>query len=115
MIPFYVTMLLTHSLDVMIVCIICYGMISTCRVSIGFVYMMEFVPKKNHAILCSIFMISAPLITLLATIYFAFISKHWFWFVFVGFIMLICVDISALWLPESPKYLLKVGRKFEAI
>ena len=76
---------------------------------------MEFIPKRNHAFLCSFFMIQAPLITLLATIYFAFISKHWFWFVLVGFITLICVDISAVWLPESPKYLLKMGRKFEAV
>lgn len=29
--------------------------------------------------------------------------------------MLVIVDISSLWLPESPKFLLKAGRRDEAI
>lgn len=114
MLPVMITMMLTHSINVMIVCIICQGMISTARVSIGFVYMMEFIPKENHAFLCTFFMIQAPFITLLATIYFAFISKHWFWFCSIGVLMLICVDICSYWLPESPKYLLKAGKTSEA-
>jgi MFS family permease len=89
-------------------------MISTARVSIGFVYMMEFIPKENHAFLCTFFMIQVPFITLLATVYFVYISKHWFWFCSIGVVMLVFVDVFSLWLPESPKYLLKTGKTSEA-
>lgn len=47
LLPVMVATLLNHSLDVMIVCIFCQGFLSTVRVSIGFVYMMEFVAKKH--------------------------------------------------------------------
>jgi hypothetical protein len=57
----------------------------------------------------------ASIVTLLATVFFVYVSKDWFWWVLIGVILLFCVCFASLWLTESPKYLLKQGRKHEAI
>jgi len=105
--PILFAMLFTRSLNAMIAIIFMQGFLSTVRVSIGYVYMLEFIPKPNQTIVGTWFSMQVPIITLLATLYFSEISKHWFWLVMVGVILLVCCCVLAIMMPESPKYLLK--------
>lgn len=76
--------------------------------------MMEFIPKDRQTLVCTMFSMQPAFITLFATAYFAYISKHWFWFVFIGLVLLVINCIFTLFLKESPKFLLKNNRVFEA-
>ena len=107
LLPVFITTMCSHSIDLTIVCILLQGMLSTVRVSIGFVYMMEFVTKQRQTAMCTVFSMQPPIITLLATLYFSTISKHWFWFVFIGLLSLVMCCIFSFYIPESPKYLFK--------
>ena len=49
-------------------------------------------------------------IYLLATIYFWKISKDWFYFALIGYVLNVCCAAGAWFLPESPRYLLSKGR-----
>ena len=42
----YIALFLTHSLDLMIVISFCFGLCTTVRCNVGFVYMMELMPKR---------------------------------------------------------------------
>lgn len=53
-------------------------------------------------------------IYVVATIYFWKISLHWFWFVLIGFFWQTISVILITWMPESPRYLLSVGKLEEA-
>ena len=50
---------------------------------------------------------------LLGVFYFACLSKHWFGYILVGYIMQIIGTICVFFVPESPKYLFKKGLKEE--
>jgi len=91
----------------MIAIIFMQGFLSTVRVSIGYVYMLEFIAKPNQTIVGTWFSMQTAIISLLATLYFSSISTHWFWFVMIGVILLVFCCVMAVMLPESPKYLLK--------
>ena len=43
----FVAMFLTHNINVMIAVIFVFGLCTTIRINIGFVYMMELMPKRN--------------------------------------------------------------------
>ena len=107
-------LLLTQELLVMIFIQFCNGAMSSIRVNVGYVYLMELMPKKAQTPVTSGRFTEEAFIYVLATLYFWKISKHWFYFVFIGYIWNIISVIGMYWLPESPRYLMNIGKYEEA-
>ena len=85
------------------------GLTSTVRVQIGILYMMEFTPKKYLPFTGTFYFLMEITTALFGVLYFSSLSKNWFGYVFVGYIMQAIGTIMAFFIPESPKYLFKKG------
>ena len=106
----YTVILYTRSIDVMLMCIFVIGALNSIRVNIGFLYLLEMMPKHLQTYVGSVWGVIEAFIYLIATIYFWAISRDWFYFALAGyFINLVCAAGSWL-MPESPRYLLSKGR-----
>ena len=107
-------LMLTHELIVMLIIQFGTGMMSSIRVNIGYVYLMELMPKKMQTPVTSGRNVLEALIFVFATLYFWQINKHWIYFVLIGYIWNIISVVGMYWMPESPRYLLNVGKYEEA-
>ena len=54
------------------------------------------------------------MIYVVGTIYFWKISKHWFWYCLVGYVWQVISVVLLFFMPESPRWLVSVGRLSEA-
>ena len=91
-----------------------FGFLSSIRITVGYVYIMELLPKKFQTPITSIWNIQEVSIYCLAVIYFWKISTHWFWFVLIGAIWQVISIFMLFFMPESPRYLVTAGRYEEA-
>mmetsp|Transcript_34047 Transcript_34047/g.42013 ORF Transcript_34047/g.42013 Transcript_34047/m.42013 type:complete len:274 (+) Transcript_34047:590-1411(+) len=90
------------------------GALSSIRVNIGYVYLMELMPAKAQTLVTTIWNIQEASIYVFATLYFWKISTHWFYFVIIGFFFNLISLVLLFFLPESPRYLISVGKLEEA-
>lgn len=67
-------------------------------------------PQVRHPFIGSLYFTTETLTAMLGVFYFALISNHWFYYIFIGYLMQIVGTICCFWLPESPKYLFKKGK-----
>lgn len=81
------------------------GMSSVGRATVGYLYMMELSPLKQQTIIGTLLQIFNTLVTIMACVYFYFISKQWVWFEVTGAVINFIVIICVYFMPESPKYL----------
>ena len=111
---FYTGVMFTHSLTVIIVLVFLFGMLSSVRLNVGYIYLMEVLPKKAQTNVTSCWSVQEAAIYVVATIYFWKISKQWFWYCFIGYVWQLTSLVCLFWMPESPRYLIKRGRTDEA-
>ena len=83
----FILIFICSSLNWMIVITTAFGMMTTLRVNIGFVYMMELMPKRLQSFYASTYNTFEGSILFLGTLYFWFVSKHWIYFTMIGFIL----------------------------
>ena len=77
-------------------------------------YICELLPKKAQTPITSLWNVQEVGIYVFAVIYFWKISTHWFWFIFIGLIFQCISIVMMLFMPESPRWLINVGRYEEA-
>ena len=75
--------------------------------------MLEYLPSDRHAFFSSLLWIIDSLVALGGVVYFVFLSKNWLWFVLIGYVLTAFGMVGSLFIPETPKYLMKVGRVAE--
>ena len=86
------------------------GTMASLRVSVGYVYLMELLPKKAKTFVTTIWCVQEAFIYVFATIYFWVISKHWFYFGLIGYFFCIGSVTLLFFMPESPAFLINVGK-----
>ena len=103
----------TNNLTVMIVTIGVIGATSTARVQLGYLVLVENLPSAKHALVGSALFMGETSIGAGGAIYFTFISKNWFWFALIGYVAECWATFGSFVMSETPKYLMKSGRKQE--
>jgi len=83
------------------------GFIATARISIAFVYMMEFIPTNRQALVSTILWTIDGFTFLIMTLYFDYLSKNWFWITMPGITLSLISALGSFLIPESLKFLLK--------
>ena len=82
------TMLMTcESLDAMIFVMFCFGMTTSIRINVGYVYLMELVPENKQTLIGTCWNIGEAMVYMIGTIYFWKISKDWYFVVLIGYVM----------------------------
>ena len=105
----FTILLITHDIRLMTAMIFVQGFLTSIRINVGFLYFMEMMP--SHAM--TWFGVSKGIfdavIYLFATFYFMKVSKDWFYFALIGYVLNIISATGAWFLPESPRYLCEKG------
>jgi len=111
----YVWLMLTNNINVTISMMFLQGMITSGRLTVGYVYMQEFLTPKWRVVSGAAYNVIDGMTYLFMTIYFGWISKHYFWYCLIGFLYaLVCLCVCVSLIPESPLWLLKVGKMEQA-
>lgn len=103
----YTALMVTDSLIATICLSGAFGMLSSIRVNIGFVYLMELVPKSYKAGMGSFWSVTEGSIYVLATLTFWLLTKDWHWFVSIGYSLSVISACTAWLIPDSPYYLVE--------
>ena len=72
---------------------------------IGYVYVMEIVPRKHQAVAITLTQIGEGIPTLIAPLYFMYVSTYWQPLIIMGIIVSLISNVMMFWLIESPRYL----------
>ena len=107
-------MLFTHSIDVMFAIVFGIGALTTLRVNIGYIWLMELLPKKHQTTVGAGFNVISGFTVIMGATYFKFISKNWLYLVLVGYTLNFIALVTCFFLPESPRLLLALNRTKEA-
>ena len=110
----YSTIMYSNSLNVLIGSLFVFGMCATARISVGFIYLMEFLPQNYHATTATVIFLAEACLSVIGAIYFTFVSNYWLWLVLGGWILQLYGTCTSFLIPESPKFLLKTGKMDEA-
>lgn len=113
-VPLYIWMFFMSTLIEAYVIFFFFGVGFVGNVSIGPLYIQEFLQKRHRAISICVIQTLEGFVVILCVLYFVYITKDWKpWYYFVlGQQLLIIVGL--LWLPESPEYYFSKGRFAES-
>lgn len=90
------------------------GLNSPTTYVIGFGYLQELVGNDHKAIYATIWNLSEGLIFVISTLYYWKINRHWVYILSVGYLMNWICFFGAMFLPESPVFLINSCRLGEA-
>lgn len=110
----FVAMLFTKSLLGMTLVIGSFGVCNSIRVTIGFVYLMDLLPKKAQTPVTTVWCVEEALIYLIGTLWLWKIGKHTQGFEIVGLVWSFLSFVLVTWLPESPRFLVSTGQLSKA-
>jgi len=77
----------------------------TGRMACGFLLLIEMVPKRNQAWVGAALMIAEGSCQIICTIYFVWISRNAFYFIYMTIALNVLALVGCLYLVESPRYL----------
>ena len=105
----YTAMMFTRDLNIMLASVFIQGALTSLMCGVGWIYHMEIVPMHMRTYMGTVTANLDSATYLLATLYFWKVSKDWFYFALIGYIMNVIAAIGAWFLPESPPYLCEKG------
>ena len=79
-------MWMTDSVNVMIVISLALGAVSSLRINVGYIYLMELMPKSKQTAIGTFWNVIEGLIILFGPIYFWLISSDWTYLFFCGYV-----------------------------
>ena len=106
----YTIMMWTRDINVMLVSLFMQGALTSVRMNIGYLYMLELMPKHSRTSVGSLFGVMDSSIYLLATLYFWKVGKDWYFVCMMGYMLNLLSAIASWFIPESPSYLLETGK-----
>ena len=110
----YTVLIWTRSLNIMIGVMFTFGLFTSIRLNVGFVYLMELIPRHNQALITTCWCVGEGCIYLLSTVYFSSMSKDWSALGILGYLTQVLAMLGTFFLPESPALLMETGRTEEA-
>lgn len=97
----------SRNVNLTTVCMFFFGMAAVGRCSISYLFMMELLPTNMQTLAGTILQVNNNLVSVIATVYFWYISKNWLWIeLFAGGLNILCMVTCMLVFPETPKYLI---------
>ena len=102
----YTALMFTESLNLTIALSFCFGCLTSIRINIGSVYLLEMMPKSWKTAMGTFWSIIEGSVYVLATLYFWQVSKSWVGFVGIGYVLQLISAFTIWGIPESPVYLL---------
>lgn len=85
------------------------GGVHSARIGVGFPFLMELIGKSYRAHYSSVMNSGAPLLGVVGTLFFLFVSRNAYYAMAIGWMLQFTAFVGTLYLPESPVYLLHKG------
>jgi len=105
----------SHHIDLTITLIFLCGLVTSGRILVGYVYASEFLTKKWRIVFGTMNVLIDGSSMVWSALYFGAINKHAVYFECIGIVLaVICISGHFLFIPESPLWLLKMGKITEA-
>ena len=101
----FTVLMFSHNYLITVLTMFVFGLLSSIRVGVGFPYCMELVCINKRTYYGTLINLTDGVITMAGAIYFWKISKDWFLFVGIGYVMTIITTVMVFYLPESPSWL----------
>ena len=105
----YLVLFLVHDLEVVIGVLLCYGITATMKLTVGFVYLTELLPKASHTLVLTIWLISNGCFAFCTTLYIDH-DKPLDDLIYIGLYIQATSLIGSYLLPESPKLLIDLSK-----
>jgi len=93
----------------MVLLIFLLGSLTTIRVSVGYLYLVEFFKYSEIAYIGSLISFYQGIAIIFMAVYFWKISKDWIYYHYVTIALQIYGTITTFFVPESPKWLIETG------
>jgi MFS family permease len=102
-------MLRTKTLPVTQACVFVMGLAMPCRVFVGYVYLMEFIPLEKTQITSAIVFSFDSLNLAICGLFFEYVSNQTTYIFGMALTGVAAAMVGVNWLPESPQFLVSVG------
>ena len=102
--------MVTNNVAIMLILIFAQGTLSTIRINIGYLWLMELLPKRHQTAIGSIWNVYESFVVMVGPLYFGYVSNKWFYLVLAGYIEQVICLATCFFLPESPRLLVAMNR-----
>ena len=110
---FYTLLVATRSYTVTLIALIGFGMATAGRLNVGVPYMNEWLPRSSQTIMQVIRLMEQAIVFCFVIVFYWFIGRDSNYMVMAGYVTCLISTILSLPLPESPRFLLSIGKTEE--
>jgi Sugar (and other) transporter len=110
----YALIMYTSSYWVTVLCLFVFGMLTSIRINVAYPYYIELTPKEARTFCSTVYILTDNSVFFFGVLYYWQVSRNWFYFVFLGFVLNAAGLIMLRFIPESPQWLLQKAKFEEA-